>query len=84
MSIAAIGAIVPVTEAPVVPAAPSIADVTADSPGGILAQSFAGALLAGALAPPGALADDFEAPPTPPPVAPVNAVAAYGRIDVFA
>jgi hypothetical protein len=83
MSIEAIGAIVPVTDTPVTSAAPSIADLT-EGPNGILAQSFAGSILAGTLAPPGALAQEYEAPPTPPPVAPVNAVAAYGRIDAYA
>ena len=81
MSIAPIGS---VTDVPVAPPAPSIADFTIAGPSGLIVQSFAGALLAGAVAPPGALADDFVAPPTPAPVAPVDAAAAYRRIDIYA
>jgi hypothetical protein len=78
MSIAAIGS---VTEAP----APSPADFATTGASGLLIQSYAIALLGGtALALRSAPIDDFPVPPAPPPVAPVERAAEYGRIDVYA
>jgi hypothetical protein len=74
-----------VTAAPLVTQAVSPIDYAVTGPSGLLVQSYAAAVAAGvALALPPPPANGLPILPTPPPIAPVSAIASYGGIDVYA